>query len=309
MGMNRALHRFAAFTTGCTFFLLMAGALVTSNDAGLAVPDWPLSYGSLTPPMIGRIFYEHGHRVIATLVGILTIILAVWIWRAEKRAWIRRLGWGALALVIAQGLLGGLTVKLLLPPPVSMAHATLAQLFFVTLICLTVFTGDWWQSEQALLHDAGSPSVRALALTTSVVIVIQTILGAGYRHGAFGIWPHLVGAGAVTAAVVVTGRVVRDRFREVKPLRRAVIFLHAFFGLQVILGGAAWWAVQAQQRAPQPLPLLVTITVAHVLGGALTLASSVVLTLRCYRLIPAGRAATEPSGPEDRAERPAGAAV
>lgn len=300
--MDRALHRFAAFTTGCTFFLLMAGALVTSNDAGLSVPDWPLSYGSLTPPMIGGIFYEHGHRVIATLVGILTIILAVWIWRAEKRGWVRRLGWGALLLVIAQGLLGGLTVKLLLPPPVSMAHATLAQLFFVTLICLTVVTGQWWRSDQAVLHDSGSPSTRALALTTSIVIVIQTILGAGYRHGAFGIWPHLVGAGAVTAAIIIIGRTVRIRFGEMKPLRRAVIFLHAFFGLQIILGGAAMWAVQAQQRAPQPLPLLVTITVAHVLGGALVLAASVVLTLRCYRLIPARGRVAESS-------RPAGAAI
>jgi heme A synthase len=104
----------------------------------------------------------------------------------------------------------------------------------------------------------------------------------------------------------VTGRAVRDRFREVKPLRRAMIFLHSFFGLQIILGGAAWWAVQAQQRAPQPLPLLVTITVAHVLGGALTLAASVVLTLRCYRLIPAHRAVAESSDP---AERRAGAIV
>src|ERR1700684_776632 len=136
---NRNVHRFAVFTACCTFLLLIAGALVTSNDAGLSVPDWPLSYGSLMPPMIGGIFYEHGHRMIATLVGTLTIVLAVWLSLVEPRRWVRRLGWAALGLVIAQGLLGGLTVLFYLPPAVSSAHATLAQLYFITVLSLAVF--------------------------------------------------------------------------------------------------------------------------------------------------------------------------
>jgi cytochrome c oxidase assembly protein subunit 15 len=304
--MNRALNRFAAFTTGCTFLLLIAGALVTGNDAADSVPDWPLAYHRIIPPLVGGIRFEFGHRVVAGLVAILTVILAVWIARREPRRWVRNVGWIALALVVAQALLGALRVLKGDPAVTATAHATLAQLFFVSLICLTVFTGRWWQSDHPVLHDAGSPSLRALALATSVIIVIQTILGAGYRHGAFGIWPHLVGAAAVTAAVIMVGRTVRIRFGEVKPLRRAVIFLHAFFGLQIILGGAAWGAVQAQQRAPQPLPLLVGITVAHVLGAALLLAASVVLTSRCYRLIPVGGAINEPSSPS---KHPAGAAV
>src|SRR5271169_5826202 len=82
---NRRVHAFAVFTACCTFLLLIAGALVTSNDAGLSVPDWPLSYGSLMPPMIGGIFYEHGHRMIASFVGLLSIILAVWLWRVYSR--------------------------------------------------------------------------------------------------------------------------------------------------------------------------------------------------------------------------------
>jgi heme A synthase len=233
---------------------------------------------------------------VAGVVATLTLVLAVWIARRERRRWVRNVGWTALGLVVAQALLGALRVLKGDPAVTATSHATLAQLFFVSLICLTVFTGEWWQSHQPVLRDAGSPSLRALALTTSVIIVIQTILGAGYRHGAFGIWPHLVGAGAVTAAVIVVARNARVRFGEVKSLRRSVIFVHAFFGLQIVLGGAAWWAVQAQQRAPQPLPLLVGITVAHVLGAALLLSASVVLTLRCYRLIPARREATEFSG-------------
>ena len=113
----RNVHRFAVFTACCTFLLLIAGALVTSNDAGLSVPDWPLSYGSLLPPMVGGIFYEHGHRMIATLVGTLSIVLAVWLWRVESRRWVRWLGVVALGAVVAQGILGGLTVLFFLRLP------------------------------------------------------------------------------------------------------------------------------------------------------------------------------------------------
>src|ERR1700734_706342 len=190
-GVPLSVHRFAFFLSGCVVLLLMAGALVTSNDAGLAVPDWPLSYGSLMPPMVGGIFYEHGHRMIATAVGILTIILAVMLARSEPRRWVRNLGWTALGLVIAQGVLGGLTVKFLLPPPISTAHATLAQLFFITIIGITLFTSKWWQSDLPLLEDTGTPRLRGLAPLTTFMILLQLVMGAGFRHGAFGILPHL----------------------------------------------------------------------------------------------------------------------
>src|SRR5271154_5560852 len=121
-GVPLSVHRFAFFLSCCVVLLLMAGALVTSNDAGLAVPDWPLSYGSLTPPWVGGIRYEHGHRMVATAVGILTIILAVMLWRREPRRWVRNLGFGAIGLIVAQGVLGGITVLYLLPPIVSTAH-------------------------------------------------------------------------------------------------------------------------------------------------------------------------------------------
>jgi heme A synthase len=135
-GQNLGLHRFALFTACCTAFLIFVGGLVTSTESGLAVPDWPLSYGMLFPPMVGGIFYEHGHRMVASFVGLLTVILAIWTWRRETRAWVRRLSLAALAAVILQGLLGGLTVLYLLPTPISMTHACLAQTFF----CMTVET-------------------------------------------------------------------------------------------------------------------------------------------------------------------------
>lgn len=287
---NKAVNRYSIFLAGCTVLLLTAGALVTSNDAGLAVPDWPLSYGSFMPPMIGGIFYEHGHRMIATLVGMLTIGLAVWLSRVEPRRWVRRMGWTAVGLVIAQGLLGGLTVLMYLPPAVSSAHATLAQLFFITVVSIAMFTSVWWQSDVELHDDTGSPSLKSLAVATSAVIVLQLILGAAFRHNAFGLVPHLIGAGVCTVMVVWTGRVLKNRFREVRPLRRSLVFLHAFFGTQILLGGATYWVVRAARDAVQPLPLFITVTVAHVVVGALTLAASMCLTLTCYRVLRPARA-------------------
>ncbi len=155
---NPSLHRYAVFTACCTFLLLIAGALVTSNDAGLSIPDWPLAYGSLTPPMVGGIRYEFTHRVIATCIGVLTIILAAWLWRAEKRPWMRWLGIAALGGVIAQGILGGMTVRMFQPPAVSAAHATLAQLFFSTVVAIAVFTGSWWTGAS---HRSGGSGLAA----------------------------------------------------------------------------------------------------------------------------------------------------
>jgi heme a synthase len=281
----QSVHRFALFLSCSVVVLLMAGALVTSHDAGLAVPDWPLSYGSLMPPMVGGIFWEHGHRMIAVLVGILTIVLAILLARFEPRRWVRNLGWAAVGLVAAQGALGGLTVKYLLPPPISTAHATLAQLFFVTVLSITLFTGRWWQSDLALLEDFGTPHLRGLALLTTAAIFVQLILGAGFRHGAFGIVPHLIGAVVVLFLVIFTGRTVRTRFGKIRDLRRWGILLQSFLGIQILLGLAAYWAVVRAAQEAQPTSVYVVTTVAHVLGGALTLAASVILTLSCFRLI------------------------
>jgi heme a synthase len=292
---NRNLHRFAVFTACCTFLLVIAGALVTSNEAGLAVPDWPLSYGTLFPPMVGGIFYEHGHRMIAGLVGILTIILAIWTQQRESRRWLRYLAWGALGLVVAQAVLGGITVKFLLPPPVSSAHATLAELFFITVFSIAIFTGKWWQSGLPQLDDAGSPKLRSLTVWTSILILVQIVLGAAFRHNAFGIVPHIIGAIVVTAMVFWTVLAVSRRFKSVplepaKDLRKAARYLEIALGLQLVLGGFAYWAVVAARDAVQPTPIYVALTVLHVAVGALTFAASVFLMLSCYRILTPSRA-------------------
>src|SRR5260370_20551720 len=138
--MSKGVHRVALLVAGATFLLIIAGANVTSHDAGLATSDWPRSNGTFVPRMVGNLFWEHGHRMVATAVGILTIALAVYLQIRERRSWVKRLGWIALGGVIAQGLLGGLTVKMNLPLAVSAAHATLAQLFFLITVSLAVFT-------------------------------------------------------------------------------------------------------------------------------------------------------------------------
>src|SRR5713101_7145526 len=204
IALNQTLHKYAVFTACSTFLLLIAGALVTSNDAGLSVPTWPLAWGSVAPLMVGGIAYEWSHRVIAASVGFLTIVLAAWLWVAEKRPWMRWLGLAALGGVISQGILGGLTVRMFQPPAVSAAHATLAQLFFSTVVAIAFFTSSWWQSEIPEMEDSRSPRIRSLTIWTVAAVFLQLILGAAFRHKGFGIVPHLIGAVIVTMLVFMT---------------------------------------------------------------------------------------------------------
>lgn len=280
------LHRFALVLSVCTFLLLIAGALVTSNDAALSVPDWPLSYGTLTPPMVGGIVYEHTHRVVAAAVGLLTVIFAALLWWKEERAWVRWLGLAAVLAVCLQGLLGGMTVRLNLHYGFPVEHACLAQIFFGIVTALALFTSRLWVSERPVLEDRGTPSIHTVALFNGAVIFLQVVLGAGFRHKNIPIWPHLLGALAVTGSVVWTGIVLRRRFDRVAELTRARMILHSVFGTQFLLGIGALWARLATAHAPQPMPTTVAVTVIHTVVGALTFASAAVIVLLCYRLVP-----------------------
>lgn len=303
--MFRGVYRFAVLTSCCTVLLLMAGALVTSNDAADSVPDWPLAYGKLIPPLVGGIRFEYTHRVIAATVAILTLALAIWLTfsKLPRRPAAKPLGWLALILVLAQAGLGALRVEEIHPMLSATAHATLAQIFFMTMVGLSLYLSPWWEKESPQLEDARSPSLRLLTALTTLAILAQLILGAAFRHGAFGIDPHLVGAGVVTVMVVWAGRASKVRFRENRDLRRATIFLHSFFGLQILLGFAAWYAVRVlATESSQPTLPYVALTVAHVLGGALTLAASVIFTLTSFRLIPGSAAETRHVHPAESAE-------
>jgi cytochrome c oxidase assembly protein subunit 15 len=292
--MNRALNRFAILVACATFFLIIAGALVTSNDAGLATPDWPLSNGQVFPKMVGNLFWEHGHRMVATTVGLLTIALMVYILMRETRSWVRKLSIFALCAVVAQGLLGGLTVKLMLPLAVSSAHATLAQLFFCTTVSLAVFTSRSWMEARPLAEEKGSFPLRYLCTAALATIFLQLILGATLRHSATWdrhlptelILAHIGGAIAVTLMLGTAALTVLRRHPEQRFLTRPARIALALLVIQLGLGIAAYMTRLASPGDPQPLNPMIAITVAHVACGAQVFVTTIVLTLRAYRVLP-----------------------
>ncbi|MBI1940855.1 MAG: COX15/CtaA family protein [Acidobacteria bacterium] len=302
-GYNRWLHAYATLVAFATLVLIIAGALVTGNDAGLSVPDWPTSFGTFRMPrMVGGVLYEHGHRMIAATVGFLTVVLAVGLWLCEPRRWVRRLGLVAVLAVIAQGVLGGITVLFYLPTAVSVGHASLAQGFFCIMVSLALFTGRNWRWDDAKTEDSGSPSLRHLTVATSAAIFLQLMLGAAFRHNGVGIIPHIVGAAAVTVGAIWALARVFTRHSQERRLTRPAIVLGSLLVVQLILGVASYWMRLEAQTAPQPLPRLVGVTTAHVAIGALVLAVSVVLTLYVFRLAAApGRAPEISSAPQKAA--------
>src|SRR6516165_4241832 len=287
---NRGLHRFAVVLACWTFLLIIAGALVTSNDAGLSVPDWPTSFGSLykIPKLVGGVKFEHTHRMIAQVAGLLTIILAVWMWRAEKRRWMRTLGWGALGTVIAQGILGGLTVLFFLPPPISSAHAALAQTFFCLAVAVAVFTGRKWVEEQPRAEfDYRRPSLFTLTLLSIFVLYVQLILGAMFRHHGMTWWPHVAHAVVVSFVLAWTAVRALSQFSKVEAVRKPVIILLSLLITQLCLGFAAFLTRVAwgKDSVEPELPMVIS-TVAHVAVGALLLATTVVLAIQVWRHVP-----------------------
>jgi heme a synthase len=287
---NSGHHRFAVILASWTFLLIIAGALVTSNDAGLSVPDWPTSFGSLykIPKLVGGVKFGHTHRMIAQMAGLLTIILAVWTWRAEKRRWLRLLAVGAVGTVILQGVLGGLTVWFYLPPAISSAHATLAQTFFALAVAIAVFTGQKWVEEQPRVEfDQRKPSLFTLTLLSLFVLYVQLILGAMFRHHGLSWWPHVANAVIVSFVLAWTAIRALAVYSEIEAVRKPAIVMLSLLITQLCLGFTAFLTrVAWGKEAVQPeLPMVVS-TVAHVAVGALLLASTVILAIQVWRHVP-----------------------
>lgn len=277
------LHRFAMLTAGITFLLIIAGALVVGHDAGLSVPDWPLSYGKLMPRMEGGIFYEHGHRMIAALVGTLTTVLAIWLWRADKRRWVRVFGLVALLAVILQAVLGGLTVLYLLPVPILIFHASLAQLFFCMTLSSALFTSSAWDSTEIVAASDVS-ALRYLSCAATIAIFIQLILGAARRHRALGLLPHILWAGVVAALVLAVVYFVLNKLpQNQSELRRLGWLAGTLLGLQLALGFGSYWTRMTTRGAPQPDSSMIHVTTAHVAVGAALLGTSLLITLLSFR--------------------------
>ena len=295
---NAGVHRFAVFVLCWTVLLLVAGALVTSNEAALAVPDWPTSYGGFTPPMVGGIVYEHSHRLIAGALGILLIIEAAVIWRKESRKWLRWFALAAVGGVVAQAILGGQVVIQLLHYWLPVFHACFAQIMFGAILCLAVFTSKWWMDERPALEDQGGLSIHTIVIVNAVVTFLQVFLGAGFRHQDMPIWPHMVGALVVLGVMIWAAAMLRRRFDASRELTFGRTLLHSMVGTQLLLGGAAYWSRLVTQDAPQPMPVMVWLTVIHTVFGALVFASSILVLLMCYRLVPRRGTVTVPSQPQ-----------
>ncbi|MBM3227123.1 MAG: heme A synthase [Candidatus Tectomicrobia bacterium] len=292
------VHRLAVTTAGATLVLIFVGALVTSTGSGLAVPDWPLSFGQVFPPMVGGVLYEHGHRLVAAFVGMLTVTLMVIITHWEPRHWVRWIARGAVVVVLLQGILGGITVLLRLPTVVSVMHACLAQAFFMLTIVLAICTGPSWGKTVIPLVEPKRPTLASLAALTVGAIYLQLIAGALMRHTgaglaipdfplAFGrVFPPLESAAVIIhfihrlGALVVTGcagwtvvRVMRQ-YRQERLLVRPAMLLAALLLMQLTLGAYTIWS----QRA-------ILLMTAHVAVGAAVLATSLALMLRAMRLV------------------------
>jgi cytochrome c oxidase assembly protein subunit 15 len=305
------LPLFAALVAASTAVLIFAGGLVTSTGSGLSVPDWPNTYGWFMfafpmSKMVGGIFYEHAHRLIASTVGFLIVVLAVWLGRAEPRPWVRKLGYLALGAVILQGILGGITVLWYLPDAISIAHASLAQILFCLTVTIALVTSSGWkrgyrQGEGGSTRGKGeeSPDDRTLqhiAIATTVVIYAQILIGATMRHTGAGLaipdfplsfghvippywdskiaihFAHRVGAATVTVLIgATTGHVFFHHARRAE-LRRPAILLLVLLVLQITLG-----AITVLGNKPFIINSL------HVVNGALVLVTSLVLTLRAHR--------------------------
>lgn len=292
---NRAHHYFAVFTACATFLLIIAGALVTSNDAGLSVPDWPTSFGSLykMPHMVGGIKFEHSHRMVAEFIGLLTIVIAIWTWRTDRRPWMKKLGIAALGTVIAQGILGGITVLNLLPPAVSTAHATVGQTFFCIAVAIALFTGRRWTSAYEYDDlprceaDQNSPALNTLTLLTIFVIYVQLVLGGMFRHHGMSWWPHVLNAPVVALFITWTSVRALSLYSKVRAIRTPAIVLLGLMIAQLCLGFAAFVTrVDWGRNAVQPeLPMVIS-TVVHTAVGALVLATAVVLAIQVWRQVP-----------------------
>jgi cytochrome c oxidase assembly protein subunit 15 len=290
-------HRYVKLVTVFTVLLIAAGGMVTSTDSGLSVPDWPTTYGwnMFTFPLskwVGGIRYEHSHRLIASTVGFLTIIMAAWTWWVDPRRWVRRLGFAALGAVVLQGLLGGLTVLFYLPAPISIGHAALAQIFFCLTLTLALDTSQGWKTAADTVDDK---MLRRAAAATTALVFAQILIGATMRHTnaglaipdfpfAFGhvippVWnpriaihfAHRVGALIVTVAILVTTSHVFYHHRGRRDLVRPAFLLLLFLSMQVTLGAYVVWS------GKDPL-----INTAHVVNGALVLGSALILSLRSF---------------------------
>jgi heme a synthase len=326
--LSGPLHRFAVLTAVATFLLLGAGGLVTSHEAGMSVPDWPNSYGYnmfLFPPSkwIGGIFYEHTHRLWASAVGLITAILAAWLWRRDPRKWMKWLGLAAFLLVVAQGVLGGLRVRWD-DPRLGIVHGVVGQTFFVLTCALALFTGEFWRRMLAEKKFNVPPLLRGLVLAATLLIFCQLMLGATMRgqHAGLSIWDFPLAHGQIwpdTSPEAMqrynAGRMVIADAGSITAFQVILQMIHRLVAVAIFISVLLCAALARRQLGKDDaltkfawfwLALIIVqiglgaatiwtnkaadVATAHLLGGALSL-----MTGAMWCLIAFGRSATQPA--------------
>ena len=328
-GRSKNLQRFAWLTVSLVVLLIFFGGHVKSTNSGLSVPDWPNTYGHFMfsfplDKMIGGIFWEHSHRMIASVVGLLTFALTFWIWRVESRKWVKTLALVASIAVLVQGIFGGLTVLLYLPAWTSTVHGTLAQSYFGLLLILALVLSPRWKDSPRRLPDGGKVPIRSLALWTTGAIFVQLLLGAMMRHSEAGLvipdFPTMYGSWLpplsderlawANAELARNGILSKMRLTEVTRWEMFLHLGHRFWAF-VVTVLASWTAVRIFRYHPtmtqlrRPASWLIcflmiqitlgiltiytekqpSITTFHVVTGALTLGAAIALALRARHLL------------------------
>ena len=313
---------FSAVSALTVFILLVTGGLVTGLESGLAVPDWPNSFGHnmlLYPisEMKGGIYYEHAHRLFGMLVGVTALVLLVVVWREDKRGWVRGVAFAFLAAICVQGLFGGLRVTgrltvetdpTALTPSTALAivHGMFGQLIFATACVIACITSNAWKSASTATGIADASRLRTLPIALLVVLVVQLFLGASYRHlqippsdgnpavhPAWPIWGHIFGAFVVVALAVIAGAHASSRGKDHRPLRILGKGLVHGVGLQFALGIAALVVVLIRVDSRIPAYEVIT-TSAHQALGAVLLATTAMLAAWSLRLVPQPASGVEP---------------
>jgi len=283
-GSSRALrpwpHRFAILLCCATALLLYSGGMVTSFNAGLAVPDWPLTFGALFPEGWMRmlnVFIEHRHRLVGAGVGCLVIALAIWTQLADPRAWMRRFAWALLGAICLQGLLGGLRVTEL-SITLAVIHACTAQLVFALTVLCALFTSPSWTTGSSSSRPQAAGPFHLHASLASVLVFIQLVTGAVLRHTQVGLLLHV--CGAIAVVVVVGWLVIRlwNEWPTAPALTRPACALGALLITQVALGLGSWMMTLRMDDRLVPTTSQWLIPTAHVVTGALILACCVALT-------------------------------
>ncbi len=288
-------HRLALVTAGATLLLILAGGVVTATGAGMAVPDWPTTFGYnmfLFPwaQMTGGILYEHSHRLIGSVVGLLTAALAALLWAKEPRRWVRWLGVAAVVAVIAQGILGGLRV-MMVAGQLALLHGVLAHAFFGLTASLALFTSRAWRARAAPLPVEAASGLSAWCLLVTGLTYLQIVLGAVVTHTGERLDAHIGLAVLLSVLVPILAHRVRTRLADRPEFLRPVKLLRLFWIVQLVLGLGSYLMRLGGPQWPLSAVLVLAFPVAHRLGAALMLAAGLILTLQAFRLTRAGRAA------------------